>query len=143
MPDQEETITRIEKLERELAALTTRVANLESPDGGSITPQPSASPPDFTAILTDLDPGPFREVRITGSGFHGDEPVTLLIRSVMRFSDGRQEHRDDSTELRANAEGKLEDSIGIECPVGARTTHTIRARGSLSGPVPGDATVFC
>jgi hypothetical protein len=139
MPDQEDTTTRIEKLEQELAALTTRVAALESRSTGS----PSTGSASFTAVLVDFNDGPFREVKIDGSGFRGNEKVFFDITSVTRFPDRPQQRESGQADLTADEEGKLDSSFGIACPRGGTTTHTIRARGESSGRVEGESTVFC
>lgn len=139
MPDREDTTSRIEKLEQDLAALTTRVAVLESRS----TVSPSPGPASFAAVLVDFNDGPFREVKVDGSGFRGNEKVFFDITSVTRFPDRPQQRESGQADLTADEEGKLDSSFGVPCPAGGTTTHTIRARGESSGRVDGEATLFC
>jgi len=139
MPDQE-TITRIEKLEQDMAALMARVAALESHTGGSPTPQPSPGPPSIVAEF--IDDGPFGEVRINGNGFSGGETVTLTIKSVTRSPSGQQHTEVGTKDMTASPEGILNDSIGVSCPRGATTTHTIQVHGA-SGEEVGEAIFTC
>jgi hypothetical protein len=142
MPDNEDTTTRIEKLERDLAALTTRVVALEPHPGGSPNPQPATGSPSIVAEVV-ADDGPFGEVRITGNGFSGGETVTLTIKSVTRSPSGQQNTEVGTIDMTASPEGELDDSIGVSCPMGATTTHTIRARGASSGRLTHAVTVSC
>lgn len=142
MPDREVTTTRIEKLEQDLAALTARVAALESRAGGSPTPLPPAESPSIE-VGTVSEDGPFGEARITGSGFIGGAAVVLTIRSVTRLHGGQQSTDVGTMELTATPEGKLDDSIGLSCPMGATTNHTIQAREPSSGRVSNKVATSC
>ncbi|HEX6903841.1 MAG TPA: hypothetical protein VF789_29290 [Thermoanaerobaculia bacterium] len=126
MPDQE-TTTRIEKLEQDMAALTTRVSDLESRNG--------SSPATFTVEVISKDVE-FATLKITGSDFQAGETVNFFING------------DGPTSFTADAEGKVgqrpdDGLVSVPCIVGVSTKYTIRAHGSLSGRVEDEATVFC
>jgi hypothetical protein len=75
--------SRIAALERELATLKTRVAVLESKAGGPAGGGVASARIDAELQLTG---GAFNKLRISGSGFNGNEQVELVVQS--KFTTG-------------------------------------------------------
>ena len=134
--------SRIAALERELAALKTRISVLESqagvPGGGG-----GVSGSASIGVELRLTGGAFNELRIFGSGFNANEPVALTHESVERFPDGRQGRSSSTFQTTADSQGRINHTMSVSCPAGFQTTHTARARGVSSGRLSNNAAASC
>lgn len=128
--------TRIAALERELAALKTRLVVVESKAGVS-PPPPSKSA--SIGVELRLTGSAFDELRIFGSGFGANEPVALTVESVSQSGGGAS----TNAEIKADSQGAIDHRISVSCPAGTQTTHNVRARGLLTGRLSNNAAASC
>ncbi|MBG0828303.1 hypothetical protein HS041_11060 [Planomonospora sp. ID67723] len=125
---------RIHALEREVARLLTRVAALESYAGGS-----GGGSPAIDAELA-LTGGPFSALRVFGCGFDPGEPVEITVESVSSPAGPATSSR---AQTEADADGRIDHTVGVLCPAGLRTTHSARVRGAASGRISNVAGRSC
>ena len=132
----ENLVTRIEGLERELAALKAKIPSGSTPS----TQDPTAA---LLGVEMILKSGPFNDLRVFGTGFSPNETVSITVESLTRFPDGRQSTGFNTQQDTADAQGAFSHIVAVACSPGVSTVHTARARGLSSGRVSNNAAASC
>jgi hypothetical protein len=70
-----------------------------------------------------------RNLVITGSGFNANEQVVVNL-TTLRWNQNASTGQSTTT---ANGLGQIHTTIGVQCPLGVSTTHSVSATGLTSG----------